>query len=195
MPNDLIRYDLLVQDALCGVVKKVLGDAAREGLPGEHHFYITFRTHALGVRLSNRMREQYPEEMTIILQHQFENLSVTNDFFEVGLSFKGIPEMLLIPFDALTGFFDPSVQFGLKFELHPEAIEEGANDSGEPRLPKAVDKPAKPKGLLANPTPFKSGVPAAPAKTAVEKTAMEPAASETEGETKVVSIDAFRKKT
>ncbi|WP_246725089.1 SspB family protein, partial [Beijerinckia sp. L45] len=107
MPNDMIRYDLLVQEALCGVVKKVLGEAARDGLPGDHHFYITFRTQAPGVRLSTRMREQYPEEMTIILQHQFEDLSVTDHAFEVGLSFRGIPEMLLIPFDALTGFFDP----------------------------------------------------------------------------------------
>jgi len=189
MPNDLIRYDLLVQEALCGVVKKVLGDAAREGLPGEHHFYITFRTHAPGVRLSNRMREQYPDEMTIILQHQFENLTVTDHAFEVGLSFKGIPEMLLIPFDALTGFFDPSVQFGLKFELHPEAIEEGANDSGEPRA-KTADKPAKPKGLLASPSPLKTSAPVVPAKTGTET-----AAGETPGETKVVSIDAFRKKT
>jgi hypothetical protein len=189
MPNDLIRYDLLVQEALCGVVKKVLGDAAREGLPGEHHFYITFRTHAPGVRLSNRMREQYPDEMTIILQHQFENLTVTDHAFEVGLSFKGIPEMLLIPFDALTGFFDPSVQFGLKFELHPEPVEEGANDSGEPQA-KPLAKPAKPKGLLASPAALKTGAPAAPAKTGTETVASEPP-----GGPKVVSIDAFRKKT
>src|SRR5579875_1558347 len=117
MPNDLIRYDLLVQEALCGVVKKVLGDVARNGeLPGEHHFYITFRTHAPGVKLSSRMREQYPEEMTIILQHQYEALRVSDHAFEVGLSFKSIPEVLVVPFDALTGFFDPSVPFNFKFE-------------------------------------------------------------------------------
>src|ERR1700710_1971503 len=151
MPNDMIRYDLLVQEALCGVVKKVLSEAARDGLPGDHHFYITFRTQAPGVRLSTRMREQYPEEMTIILQHQFEDLSVTDHAFEVGLSFRGIPEMLLIPFDALTGFFDPSVQFGLKFELHPEGVEEGANDTGVPPGEVGSSAASKAVGLLASP--------------------------------------------
>ena len=136
MPNDLIRYDLLVQEALCGVVSRVLADVARHGLPGDHHFYITFRTHAPGVRLSSRMREQYPDEMTIILQHQFEDLKVTDHGFEVGLSFKGLPEILLIPFDALTGFFDPSVQFSLKFEPQGEEEEgESGPQRGEaPRL-------------------------------------------------------------
>ena len=114
--KDLIRYDLLVQDALKGVVRKVLIDAARTGLPGEHHFYISFQTDFPGVRLSNRLREKYPQEMTIVLQHQFWDLNVTEHTFEVGLSFSGVPERLLIPFDALTGFFDPSVQFGLKFD-------------------------------------------------------------------------------
>lgn len=128
MTQDLIRYDLLVQDALKGVVRKVLGDAARDGLPGEHHFYVSFRTDFPGVRLSTRMREKYPQDMTIVLQHQFWDLSVTEHALEVGLSFSGVPERLLIPFDALTGFFDPSVQFGLKFELQePPAL----SDSGE----------------------------------------------------------------
>src|SRR5450631_3576689 len=97
MTIDLIRYDLLVQDALRGAVRQILSSAAREGLPGDHHFYISFRTHARGVRLSSRMRELYPEEMTIILQHQFWDLSVAEEAFEVGLSFRNVPEMLLIP--------------------------------------------------------------------------------------------------
>lgn len=192
MPNDLIRYDLLVQEALCGVVKKVLADAAKHGLPGDHHFYITFRTHAPGVRLSNRMRELYPEEMTIILQHQFEDLRVTDQAFEVGLSFKGIPEMLLIPFEALTGFLDPSVQFSAKFE--PQ-IETG--DAG--------DGAAAPSGVTALPRPIGlvpvGGSP--PMLTSVPKGEQENAASrgsedqdgEAGEEAKVVSIDAFRKKT
>jgi uncharacterized protein len=117
MTKDLIRYDLLVQDALKNVVRKVLGDAIRDGLPGDHHFYISFKTEYPGVRLSTRMREKYPQDMTIVLQHQFWDLSVTEHAIEVGLSFSGVPERLLIPFDALTGFFDPSVQFGLKFEI------------------------------------------------------------------------------
>ena len=129
MAADIIRYDLMVQDALRGVVRKVLTEAAREGLPGEHHFYITFRTHAPGVRLSTRMREKYPEEMTVILQHQFWDLSVTEQNFEVGLSFGGVSERLLIPFEAITGFFDPSVQFGLKFEVVEATPEQGANDT------------------------------------------------------------------
>ena len=195
MPNDLIRYDLLVQEALCGVVKKVLGDASREGLPGDHHFYITFRTKAQGVRLSTRMREQYPEEMTIILQHQFEDLSVTDHAFEVGLSFRGIPEMLLIPFDALTGFFDPSVQFGLKFELHPENVEEGANDPGSPPTEASVSKMP---GLLAAPTVVPLGNTVQGDGSADGAGRAETEKAHTDGDApqkaKVVSIDSFRKK-
>src|SRR5580692_7188284 len=117
MAADLIRYDLLVQEALRGVVRNVLSEAARNGLQGEHHFFITFKTNAPGLRLSNRMRERYPDEMTIILQHQFWDLGVTDHAFEVGLSFSNVPERLLIPFAAITSFVDPSVQFGLKFDV------------------------------------------------------------------------------
>ena len=116
MAVDHIRYDLLAQDALRGVVRTVLIDAATKGLPGEHHFYISFDTRAEGVRLSPRMLAQYPEEMTVVLQHQFWDLVVTDDGFEVGLSFGGIAERLAVPFAAIKGFFDPSVQFGLQFE-------------------------------------------------------------------------------
>jgi hypothetical protein len=131
MPQDLIRYDLLVQDALKGVVRKVLTDAAERGLPGDHHFYVSFRTGEPGLRMSQRLRDKYPEEMTIILQHQFWDLAVTEHAFEVGLSFSGIPERLLIPFDALTGFFDPSVQFGLKFELSGAEPPDNDEEDGE----------------------------------------------------------------
>src|ERR1700730_19238262 len=123
MTVDLIRYDLLVQDALRGVVRQVLSGTAREGLPGDHHFYISFRTHARGVRLSSRMRDLYPDEMTIILQHQFWDLSVAEQAFEVGLSFQNLPEMLLIPFDAVTRFADPSVGFELQFAGEDEVRE------------------------------------------------------------------------
>ena len=175
MSNDLIRYDLLVQDALRGVVRKVLGEVAKEGLPGEHHFYITFRTHAPGVRLSSAMREQYPDVMTIILQHQFWDLSVTEHNFEVGLSFRNVPERLLVPFDAVTEFYDPSVQFGLKFEVEEPAPEDGANDlePGEHAEGPVVFAPAEPR----------------------KETPADVAAASAEGEAgKVVSIDAFRKK-
>src|ERR1700720_2863680 len=97
MAVDLIRYDLLVQDALRGAVRKVLSGVARDGVPGDHHFYIGFRTHARGVRLSARMRELYPDEMTIVLQHQFWDLSVTGGAFELCVSFYNAAEMLLIP--------------------------------------------------------------------------------------------------
>ena len=130
--KDLIRYDLLVQDALKGVVRKVLGDVIRDGLPGEHHFYISFKTGFPGVRLSQRLRDKYPDQMTIVLQHQFWDLGVTEHAFEVGLSFSSVPERLLIPFDALTGFYDPSVQFGLKFEV----LEAESDEAAPPALPK-----------------------------------------------------------
>jgi uncharacterized protein len=131
MTTDHIRYDLLVQDALRSVVKNVITDASKNGLPGEHHFYVSFRTGAPGVRISNRIREQYPEEMTIVLQHQFWDLNISEHTFEVGLSFGGVPERLLIPYDAIVGFFDPSVQFGLKFEVQDaEAVAENDDNKG-----------------------------------------------------------------
>ncbi|MCB4770908.1 ClpXP protease specificity-enhancing factor SspB [Ancylobacter sp. Lp-2] len=130
MSVDLIRYDLLVQDALRAVVRRVLTDVARDGLPGDHHLYVSFDTRAPGVRLSNRLKERYPEEMTIVLQHQFWDLVVTELFFEVGLSFNGIPERLHVPFDALKGFFDPSVKFGLQFE--PPSAEEAEPETDAP---------------------------------------------------------------
>src|SRR6187549_700046 len=105
MATDHIRYDVLARDALRGVLRRVLTDAAEHGLPGDHHFFITFLSTADGVKLSPRLLAQYPEEMTIILQHQFWDLVVTEDRFEVGLSFGGIPERLVVPF-ALQ--FEPS---------------------------------------------------------------------------------------
>src|ERR1700734_2070294 len=116
MATDHIRYDVLARDALRGVLRRVLADAAEHGLPGEHHFFITFLSTAEGVKLSPRLLAQYPEEMTIILQHQFWDLTVLEDRFEVGLSFGGIPERLVVPFNSIKSFFDPSVQFGLQFE-------------------------------------------------------------------------------
>ncbi len=127
MPVDHIRYDLLTQQALRAVVRRVLADVAKTGaLPGEHHFYVTFDTRHPGVKLSTRMREQYPEEMTIVLQHQFWDLVVSDTHFEVALSFNGVSEKLYVPFDAIKGFFDPSVQFGLQFETLAEGSVEAA---------------------------------------------------------------------
>ncbi len=144
-----------------------MSDAAKKGLPGEHHFFITFDTKAPGVRLSARMREQYPEEMTIVLQHQFWDLKVTEDNFEVGLSFGGVPENLLVPFEAIKSFFDPSIQFGLQFETIAEAAvaqtRQGRNprrsrgcrratNSRRPRCPGAKNRSATPPAAPANGT-------------------------------------------
>ncbi|MFG1280939.1 SspB family protein [Xanthobacter autotrophicus] len=142
MSVDHIRYDLLAQEALRSVVRRVLLDVAKTGLPGEHHFYISFDTRAPGVRLSQRMLEKYPEEMTIVLQHQFWDLIVTDTTFEVGLSFGGIPERLLVPFSALKGFFDPSVKFGLQFELAANESEEEETEDSPFEAPRSANAPA-----------------------------------------------------
>ena len=218
MPQDLIRYDLMVQEALKGVVRKLLIDAASSGLPGDHHFYISFRTPDPGVRISNRLREKYPEEMTIVLQHQFWDLGVTEHTFEVGLSFSGIPERLLVPFDSLTGFFDPSVQFGLKFELTgAEPADNDEETAPEPVAPTALpapvrparrksDKPATvdaaaakaPAGKALGALPKGTAAPdgkAAPADMPDDKApAAKPAEAPPAGSAEVVSLDAFRKK-
>jgi hypothetical protein len=117
MPEDLMRYDQLAQNALRGVVRDALKRVEKSGLPGEHHFYIAFNTKFPGVDIGERMAQRYPREMTIVLQHQYENLIVRDDRFEVELSFDNIPEKLVIPFNAVKGFLDPAVQFGLQFEV------------------------------------------------------------------------------
>ena len=144
MATDHIRYDVLARDALRGVLRRVLVDAAEHGLPGEHHFFITFLSTAEGVKLSPRLLAQYPEEMTIILQHQFWDLVVSEDRFEVGLSFGGIPERLVVPFNALKSFFDPSVQFGLQFEPSDDATDTPAANLPAVPAASAVPVPAAP---------------------------------------------------
>lgn len=143
MATDHIRYDVLARDALRGVLRQVLADAAEHGLPGEHHFYITFLSTADGVKISPRLLSQYPQEMTIILQHQFWDLVVTDDRFEVGLSFNGIPERLVVPFGAIKSFFDPSVQFGLQFEPSEEAAAAPATPVEEVPAPAVAEKAAE----------------------------------------------------
>src|SRR5271163_588557 len=124
MATDLIRYDLLVQDALRSVVRKVLADTARAGLIGDHHFKIAFKTQAPGVVVPSAVKSRFPDEMSIILQHEFWDLVVTQDAFEVSLHFSRKPERLIVPFDSITGFTDPSVPFG--FKLEPRAPEPAA---------------------------------------------------------------------
>ena len=143
MATDYIRYDILAQAALRGVVRTVLADVAKKGLPGEHHFKITFATAAPGVRLSERMRGQYPDAMTIVLQHQFWDLTVDDDGFEVGLSFGGVPERLAVPFDAVTAFFDPAVQFGFQFETLDKQAAEQPSTAAERPLPRHARQRSK----------------------------------------------------
>ena len=130
MADDQIRYDILAQEALRGVMRKVLAEVARTGLPGNHHFFITFLTGAPGVRISGRLRERYPEQMTIVIQFQYWDLKVTDTGFEVGLSFSDVPEKLEIPFSAVRGFYDPSVNFELEFDVKAE--EADGEDEEEP---------------------------------------------------------------
>jgi uncharacterized protein len=185
MAVDHIRYDILAQEALRGVVRTVLVDAAKKGLPGEHHFKITFNTAAPGVRLSDRMRAQYPEAMTIILQHQFWDLTVDDDAFEVGLSFGGVPERLAVPFDAITAFYDPAVEFGFQFE--PIDVE-AAGERGLPGKPAETGAPKKRLPVESQPT---GSLPASAAAKPVEPV---PGADGGSGGGEVVRLDRFRKK-
>jgi hypothetical protein len=194
MTVDYIRYDILTQDALRSVVHTVLVDAAAKGLPGEHHFLISFDTRADGVTLSPRLKAQYPKEMTIVLQHQFWDMIVTDDRFEVGLSFGGVPERLVVPLRAITGFADPSVQFGLQFAVavdDDETTEEAAAGAETARPPARHDRPPAPTEALpapANPT----STAAKSTEKSVEKPAEKSGDAPTSGE--VVRLDRFRKK-
>lgn len=165
MADDLIGYENLMQDALRSVVRAALQEAASpRGIPGKHHFYITFRTHAPGVVIPDPLRARYPDEMTIVLEHQFWDLEVYADRFRVILKFSGQPQPITIPFKAITRFFDPSVKFGLQFEQ--QHIEDEARMvSGDDAVPAPRETPVSP-----------ADAPPKPADGAV------------------VSLDAFRKK-
>ena len=201
MSVDHIRYDLLTQQALRAVVRRVLADVAKVGaLPGEHHFYITFDTRAPGVRLSARMREQYPEEMTIVLQHQFWDLAVTDAQFEVALSFNGVSEKLLVPFEAIKGFFDPSVQFGLQFETQQADTSGTAGAADKPaadeKAARARRKPTAQEEAPAAVGPAEPAKPAAQKKPPVVLVAKDeaPEPDKPGGGAEVVRLDRFRKK-
>jgi hypothetical protein len=180
MATDHIRYDILAQAALRGVVRTVLADAAKKGLPGEHHFKITFNTMAPGVRLSDRMRARYPQDMTIVLQHQFWDLTVGETGFEVGLSFGGVAERVAVPFDAVTAFFDPAVQFGFQFETieGAAAADASSGPQADKSTPTAVRPAAEEKKAEALPAPSEA----------------EPTAPDQGTGGEVVRLDRFRKK-
>ncbi|SKA13441.1 SspB family protein [Consotaella salsifontis] len=175
MGQDLIRYDILTQDALRGVIRKVLSEVSKTGLPGDHHFFITFLTGAPGVRVSARLREKYPEVMTIVIQHQYWDLKVNENGFEVGLSFSDVPERLMVPFSAIRGFYDPAVNFELEFDLRDvEAANTSVGDGSEEL--ETVEE-------LTPPPASKEKAPQDADPSAEQK-----------GSADVVSLDAFRKK-
>ena len=137
-PDSLIPYDSIVQEALRAVVGRVLGEIEQGGseLPGAHHFYITFKTHAPGVSIPANLRERFPDEMTIVLQNKFWNLNVRDDGFAVGLSFNQVPAELDIPYAAITQFVDPAVDFGLQFQAtevedYPTPTDAAGNDGSD----------------------------------------------------------------
>ncbi len=169
MGQDHIRYDILAQDALRGVIRKVLSEVAATGsLPADHHFFITFLTQAPGVRISQHLKSRYPEQMTIVVQHQFWDLKVNETYFEIGLSFSDKPEKLTVPFAAVRGFYDPSVNFELEFD--DAAIEEDDDQGAEI-----------------------TAYPIASAEE-IQLVREEPKDAEAKPAGSVVSLDAFRKK-
>ncbi len=212
-----IDYAKLQQEAMRGVVRAVLQKVVKSGLPGEHHFYISFLTLAPGVILSKRLKEKYPNEMTIVLQHRFWDLIVSDERFEVKLTFDGIPERLVVPFAAIKVFIDPSVRYGLQFdeevsdsEATPRALtadatyDDGSTEAPRPKKPRAprksraADKDAqsaaptlaavKTEPLPPNPEPATRAGEQAP------KDSDEAAAEKPEGGAKILSLDQFRKK-
>ena len=128
MDEDILRYDLWIEEALRGVIRRSLRTVEDMGLPGDHHFYITFRTDHPDLDIADWLKTEYPDEMTIVLQHQFDGLSVGVEGFNVKLRFGGRPELLRIPFDAITSFADPSVSFGLQLKSMDMDDEEDEDD-------------------------------------------------------------------
>ncbi len=164
MADDKIDYGNLMHDAMRGLIRKVLSQVAQDGLPGAHHFFISFQTDQPGVELADWLRERFPDTMTIVMQHWFADLEVTDRGFGVTLNFNDSPEHMFIPYDAIRTFVDPSVEFGLKFETQEDEAEAAAP------APKEAEAPA----------------PEAKAKA-------EPEAKPAEKDAEVVSLDAFRK--
>ena len=176
MPEDLMRYDQLAQSALKGVVREALRKVEKSGLPGEHHFFIQFNTRYPGVSIGERLAAKYPREMTVVLQHQFYNLQVTEERFQVELTFDNIPEKLVIPFASVKGFLDPAVQFGLQFDVAQVEEEVAASPKTDAKTK------AEPKA--------KSEAKWKKAEESEQATEDEVAAEKPN----VVSLDAFRKK-
>ena len=220
MARDMLQYDKMVEHALRGVVRQALASVITQGLPGNHHFYLTFRTTHPGVEIAHRLHDQYPQEMTIVLQHQYWGLEVTDDYFVVNLTFSNIPERLKVPYAALVSFVDPSVKFGLQFQGDSaagsslDALDTSLGKASGPTVP-GKDTPTL--TLASNggqaekekaPADKIKGEPKLSPLAAKTQTIKEPsgtdAATEPAGDgaapvgkkdpEKVVSLDAFRKK-
>lgn len=217
--ESMIDYEALAQEAMRNVVRSVLIETAEKGLPGDHHFYISFDTLAPGVILSKRLREKYAEEMTIVLQHRFWDLIINEHRFEVKLTFDGIPERLVVPFKAVRVFFDPSVRYGLQFEsVSPSQTSEPSEEADEtvfddpfadrdfkrPGLaPAPIDRdaPVRPMPEIATAEPARTSATAKDDAGAEMGDAIldVPEAAESDADTdaggaEIVSLDAFRKK-
>ena len=194
--QDHIRYDILAQDALRGVIRKVLSEVAATGsLPGEHHFFITFLTNAPGVRISAQLREKYAEQMTIVVQHQFWDMKVTESYFEITLSFSDKAEKLHVPFAAIRGFYDPSVNFELEFDA---AIADN-EDVAPAEIAEIVPEDATTGETTSNTAAGKTrSTPKIRKADEPDATEQDVATSDTDEDDKsgaqVVSLDAFRKK-
>lgn len=176
MSNDGLRYDRMVEDALRSVVRKALIEVAEHGLPGNHHFYVTFRTDHKDAEIPEALRERYPGEMTIVLQHQFWGLEIDEDQFCVTLSFADVPHRLVVPFAAVTAFADPSVRFGLQFDV------ESSDTLGEGDSSSLFEPPADAGGRSET------------AETDDDAAAEKGEDKEKKSGEKVVTLDAFRKK-
>jgi hypothetical protein len=188
MADDELRYDRMVEDALRSVVSRALSHAAEHGLSGDHHFYITFLTDRPGVVIPDHLRSHYPSEMTIVLQHQFSGLEVGPDAFGVTLSFSNKPERLTVPYAAVSAFADPSVRFGLQFDVGT-----GEFKPGDDNQVVRADLP-QPDIEAANVRPLARNHDARPEAGPEARAEAENGQSPPDGDSdKVVTLDAFRK--
>jgi|TARA_R110000751_G_scaffold55247_9_gene118496 hypothetical protein len=161
------RYDLMVDQALRGVVKQILTRVAKEGLFGEHHYYVTFQTNHPGVKLPENQRKAHPDNITVVVQHRFWDMTVTDDYFSVGMSFDGMPTVVVVPFDAMLAFVDPSANFMLTFSVEEEMDDEDFEDAEE------LEEPAQ---------------------LSAETASRSKPAPESGESGEVIALDAFRKK-
>ncbi|MGF1621038.1 MAG: SspB family protein [Rhodomicrobiaceae bacterium] len=191
MSEDQIRYDVLANEAMRGIIRTVLQRVQKRGLPGEHHFYITFDTTAAGAIVSKRLKEQYPEDMTIVLQHQFWDLLIYDDRFEVKLSFNGVPERLVVPYSAIKTFVDPSVSFGFSPNLFASATKSEMPPADQ--MSASVEGQDRDRAVLPRPAASADdGVEAV--ETKIDEPAIEQDEQPEKQTAEVVELDLFRKK-